>query len=81
MYKKYNQINYNQINYNYNLLYLNKLFENSIFIIFFDLNKITNTILLNLKNEILKINAKSIILNKKYNKFLFSSYLKFITSN
>jgi len=78
---KYLQIsNLNLINANYKLLQLNDLIENNNFIIFFNYNKLSNLMLLNLKNELFKENVRCLIVNAKYIKRLFVVNFFFLSS-
>jgi len=72
--------NLNLINDNYNLLQLNYLIENNNFIIFFNYNKLSNLMLLNLKNELLKENVRCLVVNSKYIKRLFLVNFFFLSS-
>lgn len=73
--------NYIGLKKNFNLLYFKFLIKNSIFIIFFNYNKISNKDLYELKNEMLKKNIKSFIINTEYMKLLFNENLTFLNAN
>ena len=79
---KVNKINNNYINLkkNFDLLYFKELINSSIFIIYFNCSKIYNKDLYNLKNEILKKNLKSYIINSMYIKDIFEKKFKFLNS-
>ena len=78
-FKSYNY--YNNLLLNYNLLYLDNLIKCNLFIIFFNVHKITNTNLLFLKNEISKENCISLTLHKKYIYSIFKNYFSFLSSH
>lgn len=71
---------YNNLIINYNLLYLDYLIKFNFFIIFFNYNKLSNTVLLNLKNEIQKEDCVSLTLNKNYINKMFLNYFMFLSS-
>lgn len=64
------------------LLKLYNLFNISNYLIFIHKKEFKNKQLLNIKNEILKLNCKSFIINSKYISYLFNLLdFKFINSN
>jgi len=80
---KVNKINNNYVSIknNFNLLYFKELTNNSTFIIYFNYNKILSNNLYNLKNEILKKNLKSFVINSKHIKSIFDKKFKYFSSN
>jgi hypothetical protein len=79
---KINKINNNYIHLkkNFDLLYFKELLNNSLFIIYFNYSKIYNKNLYSLKNEILKKNLKSYIINSKNVRNIFEKKFKFLNS-
>jgi hypothetical protein len=77
-FKTYNY--YNNLILNYNLLYLDNLIKFNLFIIFFNYNKLTNSTLLILKNEIQKEDCISLTLNRNYINKMFCNYFTFLSS-
>jgi len=70
----------NIVKANYSLLYLNDLIENNNFIIFFNYSKLSNSMLLNLKNDLLKEDVRCLVVNSKYIKRLFVVNFFFLSS-
>lgn len=81
MYKLQTYNYYNNLLLNYNILYLNSLINKSIFIIFFNYSQLSNTNLLNLKNNIINEGSISLVLNKRHIRKIFSSSFKFLSSH
>jgi hypothetical protein len=80
---KINKINNNycDLKDNFNLLYFKKLINNSIFIIYFNYDKVSNKFLYGFKNEMSKKNLKSFVINSKYIKIMFEGKFKYFSSN
>jgi len=78
-FKSYNY--YNNLILNYNLLYLDYLIKFNLFIIFLNYNKLSNTILLYLKNEIQKEDSVSLVLSSYSVNKIFFNYFTFLSSN
>lgn len=81
MYKLQTYNYYNNLLLNYNILYLNNLINNNNFIIFFNYSQLSNTSLLNLKNNIINEGSVSLVLNKRYIHKIFSNSFKFLSSH
>ena len=73
--------NYLNLKKNFDFLYLKELINNSAFIIYFNYNKISNKDLYNLKNELLKKNLKSFMVESIHINSIFNRNLKFLSSN
>lgn len=74
---------YNNLIFNYNLLYLDYLLLKNKFIIFLNYNQILKLKInfINLKNNILKNNCVSLILNRKSIKKIFLNYFTFLSAS
>jgi hypothetical protein len=78
----YKILKYNKLYNNNNILNFDYFINNYKYIIFLNINKINKKKLFNLKNEILKLDGKSIILNQTYIYSLLNSFdFKFLGSN
>jgi hypothetical protein len=73
--------NYASIKKNFDLLYFKELINTSPLIIYFNCNKVSNKYLYDLKNEILKKNLKSFLINSIYIKGIFETNFKFLNSS
>src|ERR1700760_1553528 len=73
--------NYLNLKKNFDFLYLKELINNSAFIIYFNYNKISNKDSYNLKNELLKKNLKSFMVESIHINSIFNRNLKFLSSN
>jgi hypothetical protein len=72
---------YSSLKKNFDLLYFKELVSTSSLVIYFNCNKVSNKYLYSLKNEILKKNLKSFLINSIYIKNMFENSFKFLNSN
>jgi len=73
--------NFNNLKNNFDLLCFKELIKNSMFIIYFNSNKLSNKSLYNFKNEILKKNLKSAVICSTHIKGVFEGSFQFFNSN